>query len=66
MNRYIIKLTIEKTPDNELFWANVIYNGNLIICYAPTVEIIEKEIKIQLSKFEGLDSNSISFVRQYS
>jgi len=59
-----IILTIEKSPSDGLLWGSANYSGNLITCYASTVELLEKEMRIHLLNFEGLASDSMEFVRQ--
>jgi hypothetical protein len=60
-----IILTIEKKHNEGMFWGSSNYSGNLITCYASTVELLENQMRIQLLNFEGLAPDSVEFVRKF-
>ena len=58
-----ISLIIER--GDAIFFGRIYFNGNLIVEEAETLEKLEVNIKKNLSKFYGINPESILFDHQY-
>jgi hypothetical protein len=64
MERINLDLIIER-EDKSGLWGRVIYNDNLIVDTAATIQELEQKLKGLLHDFEGLSKVQIEFNTQF-
>ena len=57
-------LTIEKSPDNNV-WGSVIYDDNLLVDSAKSLDALEKKFRRLLHDFHDVNPKDVSFEHAY-
>ena len=58
-------LTIEKSPGNNDVWGSVLYDDNLIVDSAKTLDALEKKFRRLLHKFHDVKPQDVIFEHAY-